>query len=282
MSENKEILDNHEVKAEPTGEQTVVHPAETKSDGLSRAVIGGVVGALVGTAAVALTNKKTSDNINRTVKGLGDAVKAKAEGFNDRVKSGIDAAKGVVPGFNNTIVNDLKNTVKGVAKDAKTSVKVTEDIIKDTVEDAKAFNNQDVKISDQQIFQLYEERLVANTKQVKTSEVAIGKHVETHIAHISVPLEKERVVIKQIPVDTETPIDPSEVDFSEGELVRMEIYEQTADIEKQAFVREQISVRKEVEYNTLEVEDKIRREELDLDVQGSNDINQTNNTLTQA
>lgn len=282
MIENKELLDNHQVKAEPIGKQTVDHPVETKSNGLARAVIGGVVGALVGTAAVALANKKTSDTINRTVKGLGDAVKAKAEDFNDTVKSGIDAAKGVVPGFNNTIVNGLGNAVKGVAKDAKTSVKVTEDLIKDTVEDAKPFNNQDVKISDQQIFQLYEERLVANKKQVKTSEVAIGKHVETHIAHISVPLEKERVVIKQIPVDTETPIPPSEADFSEGELVRMEIYEQTVDIEKQAFVREQVSVRKEVEYNTLEIEDKIRREELDLDVQGSNDINQTNNTLTKA
>jgi len=33
---------------------------------------------------------------------------------------------------------------------------------------------------------------------------------------------------------------------------------------KQAFVREEISVRKEVEQVTVDVEDKIRREELDL------------------
>jgi stress response protein YsnF len=55
----------------------------------------------------------------------------------------------------------------------------------------------------------------------------------------------------------------------------MEAYEETADIHKQAFVREEFSVRKEVEHNTVEVEDKIRREELDLEVQGRNIIDKT-------
>jgi len=39
---------------------------------------------------------------------------------------------------------------------------------------------------------------------------------------------------------------------------------------KLAFVREEISIRKEVEQNTVEVEDKIRHEELDLDIQDAN------------
>jgi len=34
-------------------------------------------------------------------------------------------------------------------------------------------------------------------KQVKT-EVNIGKHIETQTAHISVPLQKERVVVEQL------------------------------------------------------------------------------------
>jgi len=34
----------------------------------------------------------------------------------------------------------------------------------------------------------------------------------------------------------------------------------TPDVQKQAFVREEISVRKEVEQVTVDVEDKIRRE----------------------
>jgi len=44
------------------------------------------------------------------------------------------------------------------------------------------------------------------------------------------------------------------------------VYEELPDIQKLAFVREEISIRKEVEQNTVEVEDKIRHEELDLDI----------------
>lgn len=125
-------------------------------------------------------------------------------------------------------------------------------------------------LSDDRLFKLYEERLVVNKKQVKTGEVAIGKHVETHRARISVPLEKERLVIEKLPVNAETPGIPGEADFNRRELARMEIYEETPEIQKQSFVREQVSVRKEVEQKTLEVEDNIRREELDLDFQNRN------------
>jgi len=47
------------------------------------------------------------------------------------------------------------------------------------------------------------------------------------------------------------------------------------DIQKLAFVREEISIRKEVEQNTVEVEDKIRHEELDLDIQDAIDETKT-------
>jgi len=40
-------------------------------------------------------------------------------------------------------------------------------------------------------------------------------------------------------------------------------------------VREEISVRKEVEQVTVDVEDKIRREELDLDIQDANVVDET-------
>ena len=59
--------------------------------------------------------------------------------------------------------------------------------------------------------------------------------------------------------------------------MRVEIYEEKADIQKQPFVREEVSVRKEVDHDTFEVEDDIRREELDLDVQGRNIITQGDN-----
>ena len=44
---------------------------------------------------------------------------------------------------------------------------------------------------------LYEERLVANKTRAKAGEVTVGKHVETETARVSVPVEKERVVIER-------------------------------------------------------------------------------------
>ena len=78
------------------------------------------------------------------------------------------------------------------------------------------------------------------------------------------------------PVDAGTAVAPGEANFHEGEIARMEVYEETADVQKQAFVREEVSVRKQVEHNTVEVEDEIRWEELDLDIQGNNIIDKTN------
>lgn len=58
-----------------------------------------------------------------------------------------------------------------------------------------------------QNLRLYEERLVANKRRVKTGEVAIGKHVETETQRISVPVEKERVVVERTtPTDAGRPV----------------------------------------------------------------------------
>lgn len=117
---------------------------------------------------------------------------------------------------------------------------------------------------DHQTFRLYQERLIANKTRQKTGEVAIGKHVETETATVSVPLEKERIIVERTtPTDT-TAVTPGEVSFQEGEVARMEIYEEVPDIRKEAFVREEVNVKKVVEQETANAQETIRREELDI------------------
>ena len=48
----------------------------------------------------------------------------------------------------------------------------------------------------------------------------------------------------------------------------MEIYEETADIRKEAFVREEVRVSKVVDHDTVESKETIRREELDVSAPG--------------
>lgn len=119
---------------------------------------------------------------------------------------------------------------------------------------------------------LYEERLIANKTRVKTGEVAVGKHVETETARVSVPIEKERVVIERT-TPSSGAVTPDGTAFQEGEVARMETYEETPDIRKEAFVREEVTIRKEVNQETVNAEETLRREELDIDTQGQTVVN---------
>ncbi|MEA5619670.1 DUF2382 domain-containing protein [Cronbergia sp. UHCC 0137] len=116
-----------------------------------------------------------------------------------------------------------------------------------------------------QTLKLYQERLIANKHRRKVGEVAVGKHVETETARVSVPTEREHVVIERVtPEDAGRTVPASEANFREGEVARMEIYEETPEIRKEAFVREEVRVKKVVEQETVESQQTIRREELDV------------------
>ena len=123
--------------------------------------------------------------------------------------------------------------------------------------------------SKHQNLRLYEERLIASKTRAKTGEVAVGKHVETETSKVSVPIDKERVVIERTtPTGAGAAVTPGAEAFREGEVARMEVYEETPDIRKEAFVREEVSVRKEVDHETVNAEETLRREELDIDTEG--------------
>ncbi|HEY9738208.1 MAG TPA: DUF2382 domain-containing protein [Trichocoleus sp.] len=120
---------------------------------------------------------------------------------------------------------------------------------------------------DHQNLKLYEERLVAHKQRQKTGEVTIGKHVETSTVGVDVPLEKERVVIERTPVN-QPAANASADAFKEGEVERVEVYEDTPDIRKETFVREEVQLRKEVDQEVATTNETVRREELDINTEG--------------
>lgn len=123
---------------------------------------------------------------------------------------------------------------------------------------------------DHQLLKLYEERLIASKNRTKTGEVSVGKQVETRTAQTSIPLKTERVVISHAVPDSSNIAPLSQRDFQEGEVARIEIYEETPNIRKEVFVREEVSLTKKVEHKIVEVEDTVRRETLDVNSQGHN------------
>ncbi|MDV2994586.1 MAG: hypothetical protein N4J56_004240 [Chroococcidiopsis sp. SAG 2025] len=121
----------------------------------------------------------------------------------------------------------------------------------------------------QDTLKLYEERLVANKTRRKAGEVSIGKHVEAETQRVSVPVEKERVVIERTtPDNAGKPVAPGDAAFREGEVAHMELYEEQPDIRKEAVLREEVRVRKEVEQEMVSTQEQVRREELDIDSEG--------------
>jgi uncharacterized protein (TIGR02271 family) len=126
-------------------------------------------------------------------------------------------------------------------------------------------------------FKLYEERLVTSKTRQKTGETVISKRVETETAQASVPVEKERVVIEHVPGTPGTAVPPGVATFQEGEVSRVEVYEEVPEFHKEAFVREEVRVNKVVEKENAIVQDTIRREELDVDTHGNPVVKQNPN-----
>ncbi|MGF1481085.1 MAG: YsnF/AvaK domain-containing protein [Cyanophyceae cyanobacterium] len=123
-------------------------------------------------------------------------------------------------------------------------------------------------ITDNEKIKLHEERLMVNKQRAKTGDVSVGKRVETETAKVSVPVEKERLVIERRDATSGTVVAPGTADFDGGKVARVDLYEETANVEKQAFVREEVSVRKEVEQETVQASETIRREELEVNADG--------------
>ena len=122
-----------------------------------------------------------------------------------------------------------------------------------------------VSTEDNQTIKLDEERLITNKERHQSGEVTIGKRVETETAEVKVPLRKEKVVVKRKDVSEENiEVDPGEVNFEEGAVAEVKVYEETANIEKKAFVREEVEVKKEVETEVVNASETLRKERLEI------------------
>lgn len=135
---------------------------------------------------------------------------------------------------------------------------------------ARADRTRGTSIGDEEAIRLHEERLVVDKHRQKTGEVAVNKRIKTEQANVSVPVEKERVIVERVDsAEIGRPVSAAETSFQDGEAIRVELYEETADIRKEAFVREEVTLRKEVEQQVVDANETLRREKLDVQRQGN-------------
>lgn len=119
---------------------------------------------------------------------------------------------------------------------------------------------------------LYEERLVAEKQRAKTGEVTVTKRIETEPAEASVGVQKEKIVIEIESVVGTTRVNTPDGSFQDGEVAQMDVYEERADIRKEPVIRQEVNIRKEVEQDVVTAQETLRREELDIQQEGSPDV----------
>lgn len=153
-------------------------------------------------------------------------------------------------------------------------VELAETILKrHNAEEVEIYESQGSALDNANNVKLYEERLKIYKDRVQTGAVSVGKHVETETARVAVPVTKERVVVERTAPTATTAVTPGTDAFNSGEVARVDVYEEQAAIGKEAFVREEVSVRKETVEEVVSEEATIRREELDVDTKGTDVVN---------
>jgi uncharacterized protein (TIGR02271 family) len=275
MVHENQNIDEHDANRDPISGEAGAHPvgtgvgaagagaAGTVIGGLLGGPVGAVVGAVVGSVVGGLAGKGVAENISPTEEDTYWRHNYATRDYVEPERTYEDYQPAYQTGYEGFARHgDAGKTYEEVEPELQSAY--------ESKHGAAGLPWEKAKVAARDAWvKLYEERLVVDKDRVKTGEVTVGKRVETETARVAVPIEKERIVVERVtPVDAGTAVDPATVNFGAGEVARMEVYEETADISKEAVLREEVNIRKEVEQETVHVEDQVRREELDLDTSG--------------
>ena len=133
-----------------------------------------------------------------------------------------------------------------------------------------AYGTADARSPSELPIELYEERLVTQTRRIKTGEVKISKRIVTNSASEDIPLTKEKIIIEIESIYSgETRIDIGEAETAEDGSIRMGIYEEQALSCRRVVPYQNVSVRKEIVSDTVTAQEMLRREQLDIKVEGN-------------
>jgi uncharacterized protein (TIGR02271 family) len=110
-----------------------------------------------------------------------------------------------------------------------------------------------------------EEELRAGTRKRDVGTVRVRKRVVTERRREEVPTRHEEVRVERVPVVGEV---AAEAEIGEDEVV-IPLTEEEVVVEKRPVTKEEVRIRKEVVEDTEVVEEDVRREEIDIDDEGT-------------
>ncbi len=125
--------------------------------------------------------------------------------------------------------------------------------------------------------ELLEERLTVNKDRIVSGVVSVGKHVVTEDRRVEVDLQEEHAHIERTAVDR--PTDRRIGDDLGADTISVELEAERANVTKQTYVTEEISLGKTTETRTETILETIQREELNVDDLG-NVVDKDGNIVT--
>ena len=127
-------------------------------------------------------------------------------------------------------------------------------------------------LQERERLQLLEERLIVEKHRERLGSVEVSKHVETRQEQVSIPISHEEIVIERRPVTGERPVEGSISLGAAGETIRVDLEAERANVQKQAYVTEEVEVSKRTETETRTFTETVGREVLDVNRTGDVDI----------
>ena len=124
-------------------------------------------------------------------------------------------------------------------------------------------HGSDLEDEDELRVQRSEEELTAGTREREAGRLNVRKRVRTDREQVRVPTRREEVNVERVPVNDREAA-PGEIGEDE---VSMPVVEDEVVVGKQAVVKEDIRVRKDVVNEEQVVEEDVRKEEVDIDDQ---------------
>lgn len=115
--------------------------------------------------------------------------------------------------------------------------------------------------------QLREEQLRIETRPEHVGTVSVGTRLVEHVETLTEPVREERVIVERLPGDGRVLIDGAEL--RGGESIDVMILKERVEVAKDMFVIEEVTVRKEIVEHEQQVEETLRKEELDIQETGN-------------
>jgi len=125
------------------------------------------------------------------------------------------------------------------------------------------------RTEDGRTIQLREEQLRANKESVKTGDVRVRKEVHTEHQQITVPVEREEVVIERRPANGRASGE------MKSEEIRIPVKEERVHVTKEAVLKEEVSVGKRKVHDTQTVSGDVRKEEVVVESTGKAKVRNT-------